>query len=526
MRVLLVSPAFPVTYWGAENTFPFTGKRAAYPPLGLITLAALLPSDCEAKLVDLNIEPLKDDVLRWADIVLVGGMIVQSRSFHEVVARARAAGKKVVVGGPYPTTSPEICAEADHLLLGEAEDVFPSLFAQIRTGTAPHVCQGTRPDPSRIPVPRYDLLTRSAYVCMSVQFSRGCPFNCEFCDIIEIFGRVPRTKTPAQLLREFEAIRDTGYRGPLFVVDDNFIGNKRAALVAVREMGKWQREKRYPFDLFTEASVNLALETQLLAAMNDAGFSAVFLGIETPSREGLKEAQKNQNLALPLEKAVDVITRSGLEVMAGFIVGFDADGSDVFERQLEFIQSSPIPMAMVGLLTALPGTQLTRRLKREGRMERHASGDQFGMPNFQTRLERGELVKGYSWLLASLYAPSAFYERCRRVIHQRGHSAGRWRFPSLSDLRALFLSLWKHGVVSPARAAYWGLLASAIRRPHNFRRAVSLAIVGEHLRRYTHEVVQPRLARELEEGASSATEWINPVAGAWTALAGTGQARA
>jgi radical SAM superfamily enzyme YgiQ (UPF0313 family) len=348
-------------------------------------------------------------------------------------------------------------------------------------------------------VARYDLLNRDAYVCMSVQFSRGCPFNCEFCDIIEIFGRIPRTKTPAQLLRELEAIRDTGYQGPVFVVDDNFIGNKRAAGVAVREIASWQRERRYPFDLFTEASVNLALETQLLAAMVDAGFSSVFLGIETPSREGLKEAQKNQNLALPLERAVEIITHSGLEVMAGFIVGFDADGSDVFERQREFIQSSPIPMAMVGLLTALPGTQLTRRLEREGRMERHASGDQFATPNFQTRMDRNELVRGYGQLLADLYEPSAFYERCRRVVQQRGRSAGRWHLPSLSNLRAMLLSLWRHGIVGPARAAYWGLLAAAIRRPHNFHRAISLAIVGEHLQRYTREVVEPRLTRELEQ---------------------------
>jgi len=499
MRVLLVAPAFPVTYWGAEYTFPFTGKRAAYPPLGLITVAALLPKDCEVRLIDLNIETLQDDLLRWADLVLVGGMIVQSRSFHEVIARAKAAGKRVVVGGPYPTTSPDVCGDADYLVLGEAEDVLPSLFAQIRAGDAPRVTKGTRPDPSHVPVARYDLLDRSAYVCMSVQFSRGCPFNCEFCDIIEIFGRVPRTKKPAQLLRELEAIRDTGYRGPLFLVDDNFIGNKRAALGAVREIGKWQHERGYPFDLFTEASVNLALETELLKVMVQSGFSAVFLGIETPSPEGLKEAQKNQNLVLPLHDAVNLITRAGLEVMAGFIVGFDTDQSDAFERQRDFIQSSPIPMAMVGLLTALPGTQLTRRLEREGRMQMRASGDQFGTPNFKTHLDRRELVSGYSNLLASLYEPVAFYERCQRAVEQRGPSAGRLRIPSLADLRALFLSIWRHGIIGPARAAYWRLIGSAIRRPHNFRRAVSLAIVGEHLRRYTYEVVQPRLASEIEQ---------------------------
>ena len=522
MRTLLVSPRFPVTYWGAENTFEFTGKRAAYPPLGLITVAALLPPDCQVRLVDLNIEPLPDELLRWADVVLVGGMIVQSGSFHEVVSRARSAGKRVVVGGPYPTTSPEVCGDADHLVLGEAEDVFAELFAQIRAGSGPRVIQGTRPDPSHIPVARYDLLTRSAYVCMSVQFSRGCPFNCEFCDIIEIFGRIPRAKTAPQLLRELEAIRRTGHRGPVFVVDDNFIGNKRAALGAVREVGKWQHERRYPFDLFTEASVNLALESQLLTAMVNAGFSSVFLGIETPSREGLKEAQKNQNLALPLDEAVDLITRAGLEVMAGFIVGFDADGSDVFERQQEFIQSSPIPMAMVGLLTALPGTQLTRRLEREGRMEEHASGDQFGIPNFRTRMDRHELVKGYGQLLASLYEPTAFYERCRRVIQRRGRSAGHWRLPSLSDLRTLWMSIWRHGIVGPARRAYWGLLAAAVRQPHNFRRAISLAVVGEHLRRYTHEVVRPRLAHQLAQ-PSGESECVNPAPDAEPALV-SGQA--
>jgi hypothetical protein len=345
VNVLLVSPEFPKTYWGAEYTTGFTGKRSAFPPLGLLTVASLLPSDCDARLADLNVGPLGDEALRWADLVLVGAQIVQSKSFHAVIARAKALGKRVIAGGPYPTTSPARCSDADHLLLGEAEEVFSTFFEQVRAGDAPKVVQGTRPDLSKSPVPRYDLLIPGAYNSLSVQFSRGCPFHCEFCDIIEIYGRVSRSKPPEQLLAELDAIRGTGHSGSLFMVDDNFIGNKGKALALVNAIERWQRAHRYPFDLFTEASINLAKEPVLLAAMVRAGFSGVFVGIETPARRGLEEAGKSQNIHVDLDAAVDILTRAGLEVMSGFIVGFDSDDEVAFERQRAFIQANPIPVA-------------------------------------------------------------------------------------------------------------------------------------------------------------------------------------
>ncbi len=494
MNVLLVSPEFPKTYWGAEYTTRFTGKRSAFPPLGLLTVAALLPSDCDARLADLNIGALDDEALRWADLVLVGGQIVQSTSFHAVIARAKALGKRVIAGGPYPTTSPARCSDADHLLLGEAEEVFSTFFEQVRAGNAPKVVHGTRPDLRKSPVPRYELLTPGAYNSLSVQFSRGCPFHCEFCDIIEIYGRVSRSKPPEQLLAELDAIRSTGHSGSLFVVDDNFIGNKGKALALVNRIEQWQRAHRYPFDLFTEASINLANEPALLAAMVRAGFSGVFVGIETPTRRGLEEAGKSQNIHVDLDAAVDVLTRAGLEVMSGFIVGFDSDDAVAFERQRAFIQANPIPVAMVGLLTALPGTQLTQRLEREGRLEGAASGDQFGVPNFRTRMDRGALVRGYAHLLSQLYSPSEYYARCLRVIQRRGPSRTRFHLPTWSDLRALVMSLVHHGLAGPARGAYWRVLRAGLRRPHNLRRAIALAIAGEHFRRFTHEDVLPRLA--------------------------------
>jgi radical SAM superfamily enzyme YgiQ (UPF0313 family) len=494
VNVLLVSPEFPKTYWGAEYTTGFTGKRSAFPPLGLLTVAALLPSDCDARLEDLNVGALGDEAVRWADLVLVGAQIVQSKSFHAVVARAKALGKRVIAGGPYPTTSPARCSDADHLLLGEAEEVFSTFFEQVRAGDAPKVVQGTRPDLSKSPVPRYDLLLPGAYNSLSVQFSRGCPFHCEFCDIIEIYGRVSRSKPPEQLLAELDAIRETGHSGSLFVVDDNFIGNKGKALALVNAIERWQRAHRYPFDLFTEASINLAKEPVLLAAMVRAGFSGVFVGIETPTRRGLEEAGKSQNIHVDLDAAVDILTRAGLEVMSGFIVGFDSDDALAFERQRAFIQANPIPVAMVGLLTALPGTQLTQRLEREGRLEGIASGDQFGIPNFRTRMDRGELVRGYAHLLSLLYSPSEYYARCLRVIQRRGPSGTRFHLPSWSDVRALVMSLVHHGLAGPARGAYWRVLRAGLRRPHNLRRAIALAIAGEHFRRFTQEDVLPRLA--------------------------------
>jgi radical SAM superfamily enzyme YgiQ (UPF0313 family) len=501
LNTLLVWPKFPRSYWGQEYALPLIGKGAVLPPLGLITAAALLPRHWNLRLVDLNIETLDDEALRWAEVVMISAMRIQRESFHEVVRRARAFGKRVVAGGPYVTTAPEEISGVDHIVLGEAEDVLPDLARRLEAGEgAPARLQASaRPDVNKTPAPRFDLLRIDRYDCMGVQFSRGCPFSCEFCDIIEIFGRVPRTKTPERFLAELDAIRATGFRGPLFVVDDNFIGNKVAARKMLERLGPWSRAHGDPFDFFTEASVNLADDDKLIAGLVAANFSAVFLGIETPSREALLETKKRQNTHLDLEQSIEKLVRAGLEVMAGFIVGFDADDETIFERQREFIARSPVSMAMIGILTALPGTQLWRRLAAEGRLHGDAEGDAAYLPNFETRMPEKTLVEGYGRLLASLYEPKAYFARALQAIALQRHlPAPRYRRSLRYSLRVLFGSIWRQGVRGRYRDVYWRfLLRAALIAPQRFARAFALAVHGEHMIRYTFEDVLPRVTATL-----------------------------
>ena len=496
MNTLLVHPEFPRTYWGMEYARLLSQRAALLPPLGLLTVAALLPSDWAMRLLDMSVEPLRDEDLIWADVVFLGAMQVQQASFHEVIRRAHALGKTVVVGGAYPTTDPEASHEADCVVIGESEDLIGPLCRDLENGTLqPRYAAEQRPDVTRSPVPRFDLLRRDAYQSIGVQFSRGCPFNCEFCDIIEVFGRVPRTKPAEQLLREFEAVYATGFHGMLFLVDDNFIGNKRAAKIMLPVLADWMRSRDYPFDIYTEASVNLATDDRLIELMVQAGFSSIFIGIETPSQESLAETQKIQNLRLDLTQAVEKLTRQGLEVMAGFIVGFDADDAGIFERQRAFIQSAPIPLAMVGILSALPGTQLWRRLEKEGRLIGEWMGDNFGRTNFRTRLPERVLLDGYGKLLADLYDPNAYFARCLRVLELwPSKLPSRFRFPLWYALGTLLRTVWRLGVRAQYRLAFWRFIGTVLwRMPHLFARGVSQAVNGEHVIRFTREDVVPQL---------------------------------
>ena len=421
MRVLLVHPEFPRTYWGFQYSLPFIDKQATLPPLGLVSVAALLPRAWELRLVDMNVATLDDDDLRWADVVLVGGMLVQAPSMNEVLARARALGRRTVVGGPACTTSPALFDAADHLFIGEAEGRTDELeAAALGLPGTPRVLRTTkpRPDLDAAPVPRFDLLDLARYRTMSVQASRGCPFSCEFCDIIEIFGRVPRMKAPAQLERELEALTNLGYRGEVFVVDDNFIGNRKAV-------------------------------------------------------------------------------RAGLEVMGGFIVGFDTDGPDAFRAQLELLRDTPIPLAMVGLMIALPETALWRRLAREGRLREPTDGDQFGRPNFDPRMDEDALLTGYSALLGALYAPGAYFDRCAALVDRIGMPAGSAGVRR-DDLRIALGAVLRLGLLGARRRDFWRLVGRGLRRGLGpTKTAISCAIQGEHMIRYTEEDVLPRLASAL-----------------------------
>ncbi len=509
MRALLVQAATPPTYWGYQHSLPFIKKKATLPPLGLATLAALLPQRWDIRIRDLHLGPISDEEIAWADAVLVSGMLVQARSMREVLERARRLGKRTVVGGPAPTTSPESFPEATHVFQGEAEGRLDRLVAALESPepAAERVLSPPgleRPDLKETRVPRFDLCDLDAYATYAIQVSRGCPFNCEFCDIIEIFGRKPRVKPAAQVIAEMTELRRLGAHGPLFMVDDNFIGNRKVIAKLLVEVAAWQRANGMPFDLHTEASLDLAGEPELLRAMVDAGFSAVFVGIETPSTASLKEAQKNQNLRMDPAEGVRTLARAGLEVFAGFIVGFDADDETIFDRQAEFIGSLPIARAMVGILSALPGTQLWRRLEREGRLATDPTGDQFDRPNFRTALPEETLVAGYRRLLATLYSEEAYFARCERVLAETPGHVVALRKGSFS---AFFRALWGIGILGERRRWFWRMLRRAFRIGGlpALAKAVTFSVLGEHLVRYTREDVLPRLdarLREIRAGAA------------------------
>src|ERR1700674_1129366 len=420
MKALLVYPEWPDTYWSFKHALPFEGKRSVFPPLGLLTVSSLLPKSWEQRLVDINIRPLTEADLKWADVVLVSAMLVQKESMLEILARSRARGIRTVVGGPISSCMADLPRYADHVVVGEGEDLVAGLAADLEGGSAKPLYQVAElPGLDRTPLPNLDLIDAKYYSSMAIQYSRGCPFNCEFCDIIEIYGRKPRAKSPAQMVAELEQLYSRGWRGPIFIVDDNFIGNKRKVKELLPVMAKWNTEKRRPFNFYTEASVNLADDKDLLQMTKDASFDRVFLGIETPAEESLKEAQKMRSTHRSLLENVRRIQHYGMEVMAGFIVGFDNDPDDIFDRQVKFIQESAIPLAMVGLLQALPGTQLYRRLQKEGRIVCDGDGNNFDLRlNFKPRMDPQRLVDGYRSILQRIYRPDIYYARVRDFLPQ------------------------------------------------------------------------------------------------------------
>ena len=487
MKVLLVNPEFPDTYWSFRHALPFEGKRCAFPPLGLLTVSALLPSSWERRLVDLNIERLRSSDIEWADMVMATAMLVQKDSLRKVVARCKAAGKKVVLGGPYVTSTREKLPPADHLFRGEAETTLPEFIADLERGEAKPVYEAPeRPALAITPVADFALANMKRYSAMSVQYSRGCPFSCEFCDIIEIYGRVPRTKSNQQILAEFDKLYELNWRGTVFIVDDNFIGNKKNVRLLMPELAKWQKEHGYPFSLLTESSLNLADDDALLAHMRDAGFRRVFIGIETPVEESLHEAQKSQNRGDMLS-SVKKIQSYGMEVMAGFIVGFDNDPRDIFERQIDFIRKSAIPLAMVGLLNALPDTQLWKRLEREGRLlGEDASGNNTVCTlNFKTRMDPALLIKGYQSIMQTIYSPREYYERVldsmKRTAQQFSEPTHYGLISGFTTLTRVFLRL---GVIDRERKEFWRFFTqSLIRHRSRIADSLRLAAVGYHFRK-------------------------------------------
>lgn len=484
MRVLLVYPEFPDTFWSFKHALRFVNKSAALPPLGLITVAAMLPADWELRLVDLNIAALGDADLAWADYVFVSAMIVQRDSARAVIARCKAAGRPVVAGGPLFTEEHAGFPAVDHFVLNEAELTLAPFLADLAEGRAQRMYTSAAfPEIAATPAPRWDLLDLRRYATMSIQYSRGCPYNCEFCNVTTLFGHRPRVKGAAQIIRELDGLYAAGWRGSVFFVDDNLIGNKRhlksellPALIA------WRRGKRgMPFN--TECSINVADDPALMGMLVEAGFNTVFIGIETPDEASLAECNKSQNTRRDLVADVKRIQRAGLQVQGGFIVGFDSDTPTIFQRQIDFIQRSGVVTAMVGLLNALPGTRLYERLEREGRLRDQTSGDNVdGTTNIVPAMDAETLRSGYKAIMDHIYAPRHYYRRVRTFLAE--YRPPRAQIPQdVQYLLAFFRAAYRLGILGRERVEYWRLLAwTMLRRPRLLPVAVTLAIYGHHFR--------------------------------------------
>jgi radical SAM superfamily enzyme YgiQ (UPF0313 family) len=485
MNALLLYPEFPGTFWSFKHALKFIRKRAALPPLGLLTVAAMLPADWCKRLIDTNVRKLSEKDLAWADVVFVGAMIAQRESTRALVARCRAAGKTIVAGGPLFTAEQERFPEVDHFVLNEAEMTLAPFLRDFEQGRARRVyTSAEHPEITETPAPLWELADLRRYASLSIQYSRGCPFDCEFCDITAMFGHRPRTKTPAQVLEELDELWRLGWRESVFFVDDNFIGNKRRLREAlIPALIEWQRGRRR-ISFYTEASINLADDEALMRQMVAAGFDTVFVGIETPDDTSLEECNKRQNRRRDLVADVKRIQRSGLQVQGGFIVGFDSDTTSIFQRQIEFIQNSGIVTAMVGLLTALPATKLHDRLKRESRLLGRTTGDNVdGTTNFLPRMNIDVLREGYRKILRHIYAPGPYYRRVRTFL--REYRAPKTRGPlTWRKLRAFGRSSVRLGLLGRERFHYWGLLFwTLFRRPSRFGMAVTFAIYGHHFRK-------------------------------------------
>jgi radical SAM superfamily enzyme YgiQ (UPF0313 family) len=506
MNVLLIWPEFPVTYWGGQYGLKLIGKKAVMPPLGLLTVAALCPPEWNLRLVDLNIEPLSQADLKWADLALISGMVIQHNSIMDTLRRCREAGVPAALGGPHATSSHEKFTEADYLVLDEGEITFPMFLSDLAAEKTQRIyrADGEKPDLTKSPIPRFDLLKMHAYIHMCVQFSRGCPFACEFCDITTLFGRTPRTKAPAQLLAELDKIYALGFRGEIFIVDDNFVGNKKNVKALLSELIVWMGQHDYPFSFYTEASLNLADDHELLELMREAGFYAVFMGIETPSEESLRQTKKYQNLHGNMLEKVQRIQSYGMEVMAGFIVGFDQDTEEIFERQIEFITAARIPMAMVGPLNAMPNTQLWHRLEKEGRLNQHWTGDTFDFCNFETTLPPVTLARGYRTILATLYDPANFFSRLRELVNtlpgNPHQTLGRLDAFTRAQYYVILLgALFWISIADGGRYEYWRFLSWVFRtHRQKFLLALCRTIIGYHFIQYTSRVMVPRL-KQLEK---------------------------
>jgi radical SAM superfamily enzyme YgiQ (UPF0313 family) len=486
MKILLVHPHYPDSFWSFRHALRFISKKAAVPPLGLITVSAMLPVGWEKKLVDMNVTPLRSKDIEWADYVFISAMYVQSESVKAVVAECVRLGVKIVAGGPLFTQEYESYPQIDHLVLNEAEITLPRFLSDLANGHAERVYKtGEFPDITSTPVPDFHLLARSKYAFMNIQVTRGCPFACEFCEITSLLGHKVRIKTTQQILNELDKLYELHWRGNVFIVDDNFIGNKNVIKhELLPAMKQWMLQHRYPFTFNTEASINLADDDQLMKLMAETGFNSVFIGIETPEENSLLECNKVQNKNRDLLDSIKRIQQAGLQVSGGFIVGFDSDTAHVFQRQIDFIQQSGIVSAMVGLLNAPKNTKLYERLEAEDRLTDGATGNNTDLSmNFVPRMNYPELISGYKRIIRDIYTTKPYYKRTRKLLlNYKPHSVNKTPV-SFANMIAFFKSLFIIGVVNKGRRDYWKFMIwTLFKRPGSLIDAITFTIYGYHFR--------------------------------------------
>lgn len=480
----MVYPEYPDTFWSFKHALKFISKKALMPPLGLLTVAAMLPEKFERKLIDMNITRLEDKDLLWADYVFISAMITQKDSAHKVIERCKKLGVKTVAGGPLFTGLYEQFPDVDHFILDEGEVTVPLFLEDLERNTVQRVYRSNiKPDIKRTPIPQWNLVDLKSYSKMPIQYSRGCPFDCEFCDIVNLNGRVPRTKTPLQMIKELNALSRWGYDSSIFIVDDNFIGNKEKSKALLRAIIRWRKMTKKNLTFMTEVSLNMADDDELLTLMREAGFDTVFIGLETPSMESLKECGKYQNQNRDLVADINKIQRFGMEVHGGFIIGFDNDDTSIFNRQIEFIQKSGVVVAMIGLLQALPGTRLHERLKHENRLLNDSSGNNTDFStNFVPKISMDILVNGYKNVISQVYSPSQYYERIQTFLkNYSAHNLGKFE---AKYILALFKSIWELGISGTDRKHYWQLFfTSLFKYPKAFPKAISMTVYYAHFRK-------------------------------------------
>jgi len=505
-NALLVTPEHPPSYWGANFAMEFARSKAAFPPLGLLTVAAMFPPRYNLRVVDMNVDSLAESDLQWADLVFISSMLVQRESQQAVIERCNRAGVPVVAGGPYPTSYREEIEGVSYFVLDEVEETFPVFLRDLEDGVAKSTYREPRkPDVTLTPVPRFDLVDMSAYYSMSVQFSRGCPFDCEFCDITKLFGRVTRTKSPKQIVDEFDSLYRLGWRGPVFLVDDNFIGNKRDAMKLLPVLAEWQKARGYPFLLYTEATVNLARMDKMLDAMVDAGFGSVFLGIETPNPKALIKMKKPQNTSKREENylfnAVRRIQHKGMRVDGGFILGVDGDDEGAFDAQIDFIRQAGIPNSMVGVLTVLKGTGLHERLRGEGRLAEETTGTVADAVlnltsinvalNYKPEMDPETLLEGYRRVITTLYDSTLenYFDCCLTLLRHLRPVPHLLKPVSRNALYLAIMSL-RRRLSAEQVPAYTKFIARVSRdHPRMLAEAIRLAALGYHYETITRQQI-------------------------------------